>query len=57
LNEIRPIYSFESATDYILDCKWAPGNPAVFSAVDGSGAMDVWSLLCDFEVCIYLQSI
>lgn len=48
--EIRPVYSFEEATDYVYDVAWHPVNPAVFGAVDGTGKFDLWNLNNDTEV-------
>jgi hypothetical protein len=46
----RSIYSFEDATDYVYDSRWAPTHPAVFATADGSGYLDVWDANEDTEV-------
>lgn len=46
------IYSFEDATDYVYDARWAPTHPAVFATADGSGYLDVWDANEDTEVPI-----
>jgi len=48
----RSIYSFEDATDYVYDARWAPTHPAVFATADGSGYLDVWNVNEDTEVPI-----
>lgn len=48
----RSIYSFEDATDYVYDARWAPTHPAVFATADGSGYLDVWDANEDTEVPI-----
>ena len=46
----HPVFSFESASDYVLDAKWHPEHPGIFGAVDGEGKFDVWNLTADIEV-------
>jgi WD40 repeat protein len=40
----RPLYTFESARDYVYSAAWCPTNPYVFASGDGTGRMDLWSL-------------
>ncbi|KAG0306606.1 hypothetical protein BGZ98_002077 [Dissophora globulifera] len=47
---VLPLYSFETADDYVYDVKWSPTHPAVFGTVEGSGKFDVWNLNMDTEV-------
>ncbi|KAG0239734.1 hypothetical protein BGW41_007534 [Actinomortierella wolfii] len=47
---VHPLYSFESAEDYVYDVKWSPTHPAIFASVEGSGKFDVWNLNVDTEV-------
>ncbi|KAG0261721.1 hypothetical protein BG011_000748 [Mortierella polycephala] len=47
---VHPLYSFETADDYVYDVKWSPTHPAVFGTVEGSGKFDVWNLNLDTEV-------
>ncbi|CAG8509792.1 3071_t:CDS:10 [Funneliformis caledonium] len=49
---ITPLYSFESADDYVYDVKWSPKHPALFASVDGTGKFSVWNLNVDTEVPI-----
>ncbi|KAJ1916302.1 hypothetical protein H4219_003871 [Mycoemilia scoparia] len=50
VNEILPLYSFDSFDDYVYDVKWSPTHPAVFGTVDGSGKFGFWNLNSDTEV-------
>ncbi|KAG0340071.1 hypothetical protein BG004_006569 [Podila humilis] len=47
---VHPLYSFETADDYVYDVKWSPTHPAIFGTVEGSGKFDVWNLNLDTEV-------
>lgn len=47
---IAPLYTFEEASDYVLDARWHPQHPAVFGTVDASGKFDVWNINQDPEV-------
>ena len=47
---VKPVHSFEEATDYVYDVRWHPVNPAVFGSVDGTGKFDLWNLNVDTEV-------
>ncbi|GJJ79041.1 dynein intermediate chain, cytosolic [Entomortierella parvispora] len=47
---VLPLYSFETADDYVYDVKWSPSHPAIFGTVEGSGKFDVWNLNMDTEV-------
>lgn len=49
---VQPLYSFETADDYMYDVKWSPTHPAVFGTVEGGGRFDVWNLNMDTEVPI-----
>ncbi|RIA97919.1 WD40-repeat-containing domain protein [Glomus cerebriforme] len=49
---ITPLYSFESADDYVYDVKWSPKHPAMFASVDGTGKFSLWNLNVDTEVPI-----
>jgi len=49
MKETRPLYSFETCSDYIYDVAWSPKNPALFAAVDGTGKLDLWNLNLDTE--------
>jgi len=39
-----PLLSLDSFEDYVLDVKWHPSHPAIFSAVDGEGYAHLWNL-------------
>ncbi|KAG0276911.1 hypothetical protein BGZ95_006860 [Linnemannia exigua] len=47
---VHPLYSFETADDYVYDVKWSPTHPAIFGTVEGSGKFEVWNLNLDTEV-------
>ena len=49
---IRPLLSFDSAIDYVYDCRWSPKHPCVFAQVDGQGRLDFWNLAESAEVCV-----
>ena len=46
----KPLYSFEDNSDYVYDVSWSPLHPALFTAVDGTGRLDVWNLNSETEV-------
>lgn len=48
--DIKPLYSFEGADDYVYDVKWSPNHPALFGSVDGTGKFSLWNLNVDTEV-------
>lgn len=50
LQETKPLYSFEDNGDYVYEVAWSPIHPALFTAVDGSGRIDLWNLNQDTEV-------
>lgn len=52
VKESKPLYSFEDNGDYVYDVAWSPLHPALFTAVDGSGRIDIWNLNQDTEVPI-----
>jgi len=52
VKETKPLYSFEDNGDYVYDVAWSPIHPALFTAVDGSGRIDLWNLNQDTEVPI-----
>ena len=47
---IVPLMSFETASDYVLDVKWAPHHPAVFASCTGNGTIEIWNLNASTEV-------
>lgn len=49
-SSIAPLYTFEEASDYVLDARWHPAHPALFGSVDASGKFDIWNLNSDTEV-------
>ncbi|KAF2363725.1 WD40 repeat [Trinorchestia longiramus] len=49
LKETKPLYSFENSSDYVYDVAWSPTHPALFTAVDGAGRIDLWNLNQDTE--------
>uniref|UniRef100_A0A095B0F2 Cytoplasmic dynein 1 intermediate chain 2 n=1 Tax=Schistosoma haematobium TaxID=6185 RepID=A0A095B0F2_SCHHA len=50
--EHKPIHTFDDYSDYVYDVCWSPIHPAVFSAVDGTGNLDIWDMNQDAEVII-----
>ncbi|KAH8862907.1 Cytoplasmic dynein 1 intermediate chain 2 [Schistosoma japonicum] len=48
--EHKPIHTFDDYSDYVYDVCWSPVHPAVFSAVDGTGNLDVWDMNQDAEI-------
>lgn len=40
----KPLYTFESARDYVFDAEWSPVHPAVFAMGDGTGRLDLWNI-------------
>lgn len=49
----RPLFTFESAQDYVYDVQWSPVHPALFAAGDGTGSVDFWDLNKDTEVPVH----
>lgn len=49
----RPLFTFESARDYVYDVQWSPIHPALFAAGDGTGNVDFWDLNKTHEVPIH----
>lgn len=49
----EPLYTFESARDYVFDAQWSPNNPALFAMGDGGGRIDLWNVGRDSEAPIY----
>ncbi|CAH8661186.1 unnamed protein product [Schistosoma rodhaini] len=48
--EHKPIHTFDDYSDYVYDVCWSPVHPAVFSAVDGTGNLDIWDMNQDAEI-------
>ncbi|CAH8613395.1 unnamed protein product [Schistosoma intercalatum] len=48
--ERKPIHTFDDYSDYVYDVCWSPVHPAVFSAVDGTGNLDIWDMKQDAEI-------
>lgn len=46
----RPLLTFESARDYVLDVQWSPVHPALFAMGDGTGRLDIWNISGDSDV-------
>ena len=49
---IKPLKTFDSSSDYVLDAQWHPSHPAMFASADGSGRVDLWNLNLDSEVVL-----
>lgn len=54
-NEVKskPLYTMESARDYVYDVQWSPTHPSLFVAGDGTGGLDFWDLSRDTEVPVH----
>uniref|UniRef100_A0A915IGE1 Uncharacterized protein n=1 Tax=Romanomermis culicivorax TaxID=13658 RepID=A0A915IGE1_ROMCU len=46
----KPLCSFEDNSDYVMDVRWSPTNPALFAAGDCRGRLDLWHLIKDTEL-------
>jgi len=53
----RPLYTFESAKDYVYDVQWSPVHPALFASGDGTGKIDLWNINHDTEVPLHTVNI
>lgn len=53
----RPLFTFESARDYVMDAQWSPVHPALFAMGDGGGKLDLWNINKDTEVPIFSATI
>jgi dynein intermediate chain len=53
---IAPLYTFEEASDYVLDAKWHPAHPAIFGTVDASSNFNIWNMNADAEVNRHLRT-
>lgn len=40
----KPLAVFSDFNDYVMDVAWSNHHPAVFAAVDSSGALSIWNL-------------
>jgi len=40
----KPLYTFESARDYVFDVRWSPIHPSLFCMGDGTGRLDLWNI-------------
>lgn len=53
LKSSKPLYTFESARDYVYDAQWSPVHPSLFCMGDGSGNVDMWNIAKDSEAPVY----
>ncbi|CAH8631835.1 unnamed protein product [Schistosoma margrebowiei] len=53
--EHKAIHTFGDYLDYVYDVCWSPIHPAVFSAVDGTGNLDIWDMDRDAEKIIIIR--
>jgi dynein intermediate chain len=53
LKSSSPLYTFESARDYVYDAQWSPVHPSLFCMGDGSGNVDMWNVARDSEAPVY----
>jgi dynein intermediate chain len=49
----KPLYTFESARDYVFDVQWSPIHPSLFCMGDGTGRLDLWNINVDTDVPLY----
>jgi dynein intermediate chain len=49
----KPLFSFQSAGDYVHDVQWSPCNPAVFATGDGQGNLDLWDINHETDVPLF----
>ena len=40
----KPIFTFQSGLDYVMDIAWSPYNSSVFGSVSRDGRIEVWNL-------------
>lgn len=40
----KPVLTFQSGHDYVMDINWAPNNACVFGSVSRDGRVEVWDL-------------
>lgn len=53
MKSTMPLYTFESARDYVFDAQWSPTHPALFAMGDGSGRIDLWNVAKDTEAPVF----
>lgn len=53
----KPLYTFESARDYVFDVRWSPIHPSLFAMGDGTGRIDLWNLNQDTDVPVFTTKI
>ena len=44
-----PIYTFESAQEYVYDARWSPTHPSIFASCDAEGFVDIWNINANTE--------
>ncbi|SOV77188.1 cytoplasmic dynein intermediate chain, putative [Plasmodium sp. gorilla clade G3] len=53
----NPLIVFDSFEDYIMDIKWNPTHPALFSTCSSNGKIKLWNILYDTESSFYEASL
>ncbi|SPJ10614.1 cytoplasmic dynein intermediate chain, putative [Plasmodium sp. DRC-Itaito] len=53
----NPLIVFDSFEDYIMDIKWSPTHPALFSTCSSNGKINLWNILYDTESSFYETSL
>lgn len=53
----NPLIVFDSFEDYIMDIKWSPTHPALFSTCSSNGKIKLWNILYDTESSFYEASL
>lgn len=54
---MKPLFTFEGASDYVLDTQWSPIHPALFAMGDGSGRLQLWNINQDVDAPVYTAQI
>ena len=47
-----PLFTFESAQEYVYDTQWSPTHPSVFASCDAEGYVDIWNINANTETPI-----
>jgi WD40 repeat protein len=53
----RPLMTFESAREYVLDVQWSPVHPSLFAAGDALGFIHLWNINTETEIPIRLLNV
>ena len=56
-NRAKPIFTFESAQEYVYDVQWSPTHPSVFASCDAEGYVDIWNINNNVETPVVRKQI